>query len=441
MSLGSCTFVPPFLLERIAASSHEAADHCRLTLARDQELREGRGSAGAAARSVAAGEAAWAVHTAANGSTLPGDEVRSAGDPASGDAAVDEAADGVTATLSMYADVFARSSYDGKGAQAVLTVHYEQNYDNAFWNGEQLVFGDGDGRIFGRFTRPVDVLGHEFTHAVTQFTAGLTYEGQSGALNESVSDCFGMCLKQRVLGQTADQGDWLVGADIFLPGVQARALRDMAHPGTAYADPTLGTDPQVGDMSAYVDTTDDNGGVHINSGIPNRAFYLAATAIGGDTWEGAGQVWYAALTGGQVTAATDFAGFAAATIGAAGQHAEAVRQAWQTVGVDTGAGSGAGSSSTSGQTTPPPDLVRVRRTGGIAGRTVEGEVDLASGDDRAAAVRDLVDRLDLTLPGETESFPDAFSYTFEVGGRTVTVPQQHLSDDQRALADLVLGAG
>ncbi len=211
----------------------------------------------------------------------------------------------------------------------MLTVHYEQDYDNAFWNGEQLVFGDGDGKIFGSFTEPVDVLGHEFTHAVTQFTAALTYQGQSGALNESVSDCFGMCLKQRLLGQTADQADWLIGAGIFLPGIDARALRDMAHPGTAYDDPTLGKDPQVGDMADYVDTTDDNGGVHTNSGIPNRAFYLAATAIGGDTWEGAGQVWYAALTGGDVGADTDFAGFAAATIAAAGEHADAVRQAWR----------------------------------------------------------------------------------------------------------------
>ena len=216
------------------------------------------------------------VHTAANGSTLPGRVVRTAGDPASGDTAVDEAADGITATLALYREAFARASYDGKGAEVVLTVHYQQNYDNAFWNGTQLVFGDGDGTVFGSFTKPVDVLGHEFTHAVTQFTADLTYQGQSGALNESVSDCFGMCVKQQVLGQTAETADWLVGEGIFLPGINARALRDMAHPGTAYDDPTLGKDPQVGDMADYVDTTDDNGGVHTNSGIPNRAFYLAA---------------------------------------------------------------------------------------------------------------------------------------------------------------------
>jgi hypothetical protein len=333
MSLGSCSFVPPYLLERIAASSHPAADHCRSTLAHDLELREGRaGVDGSAAPEAVAGQAAWVVHTARNGSTLPGQVVRSAGDAESGDPAVDEAADGVTATLSTYAEAFARSSYDGNSAQVVLTVHYEQNYDNAFWNGTQLVFGDGDGTVFGRFTTPVDVLGHEFTHAVTQFTAGLDYQAQPGALNESVSDCFGMCVKQRALGQTADHADWLVGEGIFLPGVEARALRDMAHPGTAYDDSTLGRDPQVGAMSDYVDTSDDNGGVHINSGIPNRAFYLAATSIGGDTWEGAGQMWYAALTGGQVTHDTDFAGFAAATVAAAGEHADAVSRAWETVG-------------------------------------------------------------------------------------------------------------
>jgi hypothetical protein len=439
MSLGSCSFVPPFLLERLAASSHDAAVHGRLTLARDAELREGRVGASATPSptiQAATGGAAWVVDTAKNGSALPGDVVRQPGEPASGDPTVDQAADGVAAVLAMYADVYARSSYDGRGARAVVTVHYEQDYDNAFWNGEQLVFGDGDGKVFGSFTQPVDVLGHEFTHAVTQYTAGLAYQGQSGALNESVSDCFGMCLKQELLGQTADQADWLVGQGIFLPGIKARALRDMAHPGTAYDDPTLGKDPQVGDMADYVDTTDDNGGVHTNSGIPNRAFYLAATAIGGKTWEGAGRVWYAALTGGQVTADTDFAGFAAATIAAAGEHADAVRQAWATVGVDP---SGAGVATPDGAPVSG-DVLRVRRTGGIAGRTVEGSVDLTAGDPRAASARELVDRIDLTPPAHEAPYPDAFSYTFEVAGRSTTVPQHQLTGDQRMLADLVLAA-
>ena len=438
MTLGPhCSFVPPYLLERIAASDPAAADHCRATLANDQEFRAGREvpSQQGTAAAPAAGGPAWVVDTAANGSTLPGSVVRSAGQPASGDASVDEAADGITAILSLYADVYDRASYDGKGAEVVLTVHYEQGYDNAFWNGTQLVFGDGDGTIFGTFTKPVDVLGHELTHAVTQFTANLTYQGQSGALNESVSDCFGMCVKQRLLGQSAAQADWLVGEGIFLPGVKARALRDMANPGTAYDDPRLGKDPQVGDMADYVDTTDDNGGVHTNSGIPNRAFQLAATAIGGDTWDGAGRVWYAALTGGQVGADTDFAGFAEATVAAAGDHADAVRQAWTTVGVTPGASAATTTASGGGA----EQLVRVRRTGGIAGRTVEGSIDLSARTATTEAVRSLVDRIDLMEPADPEGpLPDMFSYTFQIGDHCATVPQHRLTADQRALADLLL---
>jgi hypothetical protein len=442
MSLGACcAFVPPYLLERIAASSSDAAAVCGATLARDRELREGRASAAPAAPAPSAAPgAAWVVHTADHGSSLPGAAVRAAGDPPSGDEAVDEAATGVTDTLSFYADELGRASYDGHGAQVVVTVHYERNYDNAFWDGSQLVFGDGDGTVFGSFTEPVDVLGHEFTHAVTQFSAGLTYEGQSGALNESVSDCFGTCVKQRVLGQTAATADWLVGEGIFLPGISARALRDMAHPGTAYDDPTIGKDPQVGDMSDYVDTTDDNGGVHTNSGIPNRAFYLAAIAIGGDTWSGAGRIWYAALTGGQVGPDTDFAGFAAATVAAAGEHADVVRQAWTTVGVaTTGAAAPPQQGTPAPGATAPATVVRVRRTGGLAGRTLEGTVDLADGSALAAQVREVLGRVDLAEPAEPEqTFPDAFSYTFEVGDRCLTLPQQALTADQRTLADLVL---
>ncbi|MGI8524089.1 MAG: M4 family metallopeptidase [Nocardioides sp.] len=443
MDLGPCHFIPPFLLERIAASAHEASGCCSSTLEIDASFRSSRGTATSAppaapATDTAADTAAWTVHTAANGSTLPGDAVRAAGQPASGDAAVDEAAFGITGSLALFAEVYGRSSYDGNGAPVTLSVHYEKDYDNAFWNGTQLVFGDGDGKFFDRFTKPVDVLGHEFTHAVTEKTAALTYQGQPGALNESVSDCFAMCLKQRLLGQSADQGDWLVGQGIFLPGVQARALRDMAHPGTAYDDPTLGKDPQVGDMKDYVDTTDDNGGVHTNSGIPNRAFYLASTTIGGNTWEGAGQVWYAALTGGQVGADTDFAGFAAATIAAAGAHADAVTQAWQTVGVTPGAtapaGGAAAPAGASGST------VSVRRTGGLAGRTVSGTVDLDGDDPRVPEVRSLADRLDLTTVRGGTPHPDMYVYEFDLGGgRRASVPEHELTDDLRALSALLLG--
>lgn len=318
-----CQIIPPYLFERLQPHLVDV----------DRSLRAHREAGPHPVPRAAAAAPAWVVHTCHNTSELPGDVVRSAGEPASGDDAVDEAASGIGATLDLYREVYGRSSYDGKGASVSLSVHYEQGYDNAYWDGTQLVFGDGDGKVFGRFTKPVDVLGHELTHAVTERTAGLTYAGQSGALNESLSDVFGSCVKQRLLDQTAEQADWLIGQGLFLPSVQGRALRDMARPGTAYDDPQLGKDPQVGDMSDYVDTSDDNGGVHTNSGIPNRAFYLAAIAIGGTSWEGAGRIWYAALTGDQVGPDTDFAGFAAATIAAAGDRADEVTAAWTTVGV------------------------------------------------------------------------------------------------------------
>ena len=195
-------------------------------------------------------------------------------------------------------------------------MHFGTNYDNAFWDGTQMVFGDGDGVVFLPFTRSVDVIGHELAHGVTQYTSGLNYQGQSGALNESVSDVFGVLVKQRLLGQSADQADWLVGAELLAPGVNGVALRSMAAPGTAYDDPRLGKDPQPAHLRDYVDTTDDNGGVHINSGIPNKAFHVVATTLGGNAWEVAGQVWVDTITG-DISADCDFATFARLTVAAA----------------------------------------------------------------------------------------------------------------------------
>ena len=446
----TCSFVPPHLLRRIAESGTAAASPTTQTLRVDEQLRTQR-----ATRAVAppALDAAWVVHTAENGTTLPGRPVRSAGEPATGDAAVDEAADGIAATLEMFATEFERSSYDDAGAGVSLTVHYGEDYDNAFWDGAHLVFGDGDGKVFDRFTKAVDVLAHEFAHAVTEHTAALAYEGQSGALNESVSDVFACCLKQRLRGQQAGDADWLIGEAIFLPGVQARALRDMAAPGTAYDDPVLGKDPQVGHLDDYVETTDDNGGVHLNSGIPNRAFHLAAVAIGGTTWQGAGSIWYAALTSGQVRADTDFAGFAAATVASAGDHADAVREAWQAVGVEPGADPATRPETapetapeTQPETQPPPaepavptGTVVVRRSGGFAGRSTSGVVDLDGEDPRAGEVRDLVSGLELSRGKPSPAMPDMFTYTFEIGGaEPVALAEHELDDRLHRLAGIVL---
>ncbi len=146
---------------------------------------------------------------------------------------------------------------------------------------------------------------------MTEAAGGLEYQGQSGALNESLSDVFGVLAEQHALGQTADEATWLVGAGIFTDAVQGTALRSMSAPGTAYDDDVLGKDPQPGHMRDYIETSDDNGGVHINSGIPNRAFFLAATRLGGFAWERAGLIWYRTLTSGTLSPTADFAAFAA----------------------------------------------------------------------------------------------------------------------------------
>ena len=351
-----CSIVPPYLLEALASSDDpHAAAHAQATLDVDAELRQSRRTSGLRAdrpstprrRRLAPGTTSGpvrAIHDATHGTTLPGTLVRSEGDPATDDQAVTEAYDGLGGTWQLWQEAYGRNSLDGKGLPLVASVHFGTNYDNAFWDGTQMVFGDGDGVIFLPFTRSVDVIGHELAHGVTQYTSGLNYQGQSGALNESVSDVFGVLVKQRLLGQSADRADWLVGAELLAPGVNGVALRSMAAPGTAYDDPHLGEDPQPATMDGYVDLPHDdqhdNGGVHTNSGIPNHAFYLAATAVGGHAWEGAGQVWYDVLTGAGLPKDVDFRGFATATVEAAGKRfgadsreAAAVQDAWTQVKV------------------------------------------------------------------------------------------------------------
>jgi Zn-dependent metalloprotease len=337
--------VPPYLLERLRAVDDEAiARIAAQTLAQDDLHRSRRRGADHAAPGESAAAAAAGpqrtIDDAGGTTTLPGRPVRAEGGPPTGDAGADEAYDALGATWTLYDSAYGRDSLDGHGLPLLASVHYGTGYDNAFWNGEQMVFGDGDGTYFNRFTIAVDVIGHELTHGVTEMTAGLAYSNQSGALNESISDCFGSMVKQMQLGQDAASADWLIGAGLFTAAVKGVALRSMKAPGTAYDDPNIGHDPQPATMDGYVQTTDDEGGVHINSGIPNHAFYLAAAGIGGNTWEGAGQIWYDVLTGGQLTANADFASFAGLTVAAAkarfgdgSDQAAAVLRAWDQVKV------------------------------------------------------------------------------------------------------------
>jgi Zn-dependent metalloprotease len=352
-----CSIAPPDLLAHLAENGETAEQRQAAikAIAASASLRTQRSIAGqvegqllgevaSVAGPTPGGEARQTVYDVQGGgrSALPGQQRRTSGEGPTGEAPVDDVFDATEATYRLYRDEFGRDSVDGKGMELVSTVHYSSNFDNAFWNGAQMVYGDGSGHLFevGALTKAIDVIGHELTHAVTQFTAGLEYGSQPGALNESFSDVFGSLVKQHKLGQTADQADWLIGEGTLVPSL-GKALRSMAQPGTAWSN-----DRQPATMADYVDLPDDtdpandNGGVHINSGIPNHAFYLAATKIGGNAWEKAGKIWFEALTGGGITPEADFEAAAKATqdaaaslFGAEGAEHTAVAEAWREVGL------------------------------------------------------------------------------------------------------------
>jgi Zn-dependent metalloprotease len=249
---------------------------------------------------------------------LPGRLVITEHNSGHADTEAREAYHGSGATFAFFAHAFGRNSIDGHGMTIESTVHYGTRFENALWNGRQMVYGDGDGRIFHRFTASVDVIAHELTHGVTQFSAALGYTGQTGALNEHLSDAFGIMVKQYVLRQTAHQSDWTIGTELFGPDVNARGVRSMANPGSAYDDQFLGRDPQPSHMRDYVTTADDHGGVHVNSGILNHAFYIAAIVIGGKTWRVLGRIWYVVLTR-YLRPEADFYDFVRATVHVAGE--------------------------------------------------------------------------------------------------------------------------
>ncbi len=283
------------------------------------------------------GKAIRIIYSANNTQDLPGTKVRSENDKPVGDAVVNDAFTFHGNTRDFYKAVFKRNSIDNEGMNLIGSVHYSEKYDNAFWDGSQMIYGDGDGDVFATFVL-IDVIGHEMSHGVTQFTSNLNYEGQSGALNEHFSDVMGVLVRQYTNKLTSDQDSWLIGPGIFTQSVKGRALRDMLNPGTAYDDPRLGKDPQPASMDNYVQTFEDNGGVHLNSGIPNRAFALFAKAVGGYAWEVAGQVWYATNSGkNRVGSDVDFNGFAKKTIENCKtmfpQHVRKLTLAWAAVGI------------------------------------------------------------------------------------------------------------
>jgi len=352
-----CSIVPPYVLDRMQSSSNpDVRRSAEVTRSADAVFRTTRANIMAAtpmSKLALAAEPAplkRVVYDSAHTNDLARTRVLEEGGELPDDDSVREAYAGAETTWKFYNQIFQRSSVDNDGLTLVSSVHYRQNYNNAVWNGQQMAYGDGDGVIFGRFTRSLDVIGHELTHGVTQYSAGLQYAGQSGALNEHFSDVFGILVKQWSLNQTNPQtAGWLIGEGLLLPQINGKALRSMSDPGTAYDDEPsgLGKDPQPAHMRSYQELPDtqdgDHGGVHINSGIPNKAFHLAATAIGEPAWQTAGKIWYVTLTE-RLRPDADFEKCAKETISVARDFfgndvGEKVAAAWVAVGV-TEAGTG-----------------------------------------------------------------------------------------------------
>lgn len=346
-----CSFIPPNIYRHLSESADPAHRQAgQRGIALSERLRGQRDFlALMPAMSVTPGRLRRTMFDAGGQTTLPGTTVRTEEGPASTDAAVEAAYARAGIVWHFYKTVYGRDSLDNRGVRLDSTLHYGQSFGNALWNGNEMVYGDGDENLHN-FTTSLDVIAHEMTHGVTGSASGLVYQGQSGALNEHISDVFGVLAMQwdaaqnpaNYPGRTADQ-KWLLGTDVIIApnplpaGAVARAVRDMLNPGTAYKGLAFGDDPQVANFADLITDAYDNGGVHLNSGIPNRAFALYADAVGGNAWEAPGKVWYRAATASGLSQNADFALFRTATVNAAKIDApatvDALAKAWDTVGV------------------------------------------------------------------------------------------------------------
>jgi len=294
-----CFIIPTDVLERFARDTSLSesqrksfADTAQFDKAwRNVRTAHGKMSAAATAMLAPgverAAPPAVSVYNCNHGTTLPGAPVP----PAPADATSRRVIVVTTAVAAFYQKLFERNSVDDAGKALMSSIHFGVNYNNAYWNGTQMTYGDGDGNIFIDFTRSDDVIGHELTHGVTQYSSQFAYTNEAGGLNESMSDVFGSMFRQWRAKQTVDKADWLIGKGIMGPGAIAKGytcLRDMANPAAKHC-----LAPQPTHYSKYKNGMDP----HASSGIPNLAFCRAAQKIGGNSWDRAGKIWYGALTG------------------------------------------------------------------------------------------------------------------------------------------------
>lgn len=341
-------FIPPDLLKELAKSQVGKIRDSALETLQVSELSRGMAVVSSMMpgafrnRSSNGGKERFVYDMENNPSpfALPGKIVRKEGDGPTGDAAVDEAYDFSGLTYDFFKDVFDRNSLDDDAMRLISSVHFGQSYNNAAWNGQQMYYGDGDGQIFIRFTASLDVVAHELTHGVITHTSNLKYENESGALNESFADIMSALVTQWSKNQSVEDADWLMGDELLGPALDdgVRAFR-VFDGDKAYEDhPILGTDRQPKHISDKYTGSDDYGGVHINSGIPNHAFYQVAKNLGGNAWEIAGAIWYEALLALHRT--SDFDHCAETTVAVArarygidSREEQAVIDGWRAVGL------------------------------------------------------------------------------------------------------------
>jgi Zn-dependent metalloprotease len=341
-----CHIVPEKVLKRLEADrsfSPEQRKKFADTMKIDVELRKLRTQAGKLTRvvsrlaapnamAVVAAPPTITVYDCNHGQTLPGAQVSNPVN--STDATAKHAFVETSSVASFYSQVFGRNSIDGAGMGMISSIHYNTDYNNAFWNGSQMTYGDGDGAVFIDFTNGNDVIGHELTHGVTQHSLQLAYANEAGGLNESLSDCFGSMFRQWEANQNVNQADWLIGKDIMGPDSLQKGLtclRDMANPAAKHC-----LAPQPTKFSQYQPGMDP----HESSGIPNLAFYTIAMAVGGNSWDKVGQIWYKSMTGFGPSPAMKMKAFADRTRAVAAQLnpgdtalAGAVDAGWKKVGL------------------------------------------------------------------------------------------------------------
>ncbi|KAF2470860.1 protease prtS [Lindgomyces ingoldianus] len=344
----ACFFIPPYIHERIVASDLD--EKTKLASKKALEvagnIHDGRYQRAGVVVKVNGARNRW-VYDCEQKAELPGKPVRKEGDAAIKDRQVNNCYDALGTTYDFYKSVFNRNSLDNEGLPLKGCVHFKPfeetvGYDNAFWDGTYMVFGDGDGIAFDYFTDSLDVCAHELTHGFVEHSSPLIYYGQSGALNESVADVFACMVEQWYKKQTVEEANWIIGETIFTVAFKGDGLRKLNANKAFMNDENLGTDPQPKNMKNFYKGKGDHGGVHINSGIPNHAFYLAARAVGGYSWEKIGKVWYQTMISGKIPQDCTFETFAESTVEIATKVfpsdtsiSAAVKKAWEDVGVLT----------------------------------------------------------------------------------------------------------